>query len=163
MDWKTGYLRQAKSDYALFLRLGTLDDVPLCHRLRYLQMATEKLAKFYLAPSDGTAFRNTHRIFADFVHVAKGMTGIRRQLRMETHHVAYLAFLRAVEPLALQVQNLSPEGDHRPNPEYPWQDDTGQVLSPLDYPFSDLQPTRNVNLQKLLRFIEACLRKAGGG
>ena len=47
MDWRTAYLEQAKSDYAMLLKLNR-DEAPLCHRLHYLQMTTEKMAKGFL-------------------------------------------------------------------------------------------------------------------
>jgi hypothetical protein len=43
--WQLAFLRQARSDWETYQRI---DDPtwPTCHRLHFLQMATEKLAKF---------------------------------------------------------------------------------------------------------------------
>lgn len=46
LDWRTGYLRQARADYDMLLfLLKTGEEVALCQKLHYLQMTTEKLAK----------------------------------------------------------------------------------------------------------------------
>jgi hypothetical protein len=46
-EWAAAYCRQGLSDWRLFLELQGREDVPRCHSLHFLQMATEKLAKAY--------------------------------------------------------------------------------------------------------------------
>jgi hypothetical protein len=46
MTWRDAFLKQAHSDYSVYKKLNELR-LPLCHKLHYLQMATEKLAKAY--------------------------------------------------------------------------------------------------------------------
>jgi hypothetical protein len=48
MTWREAFRQQALSDYAVFRHLTRVADIPVCHRLHYLQMATEKLAKSLL-------------------------------------------------------------------------------------------------------------------
>ena len=49
MTWSDAFLRQAVSDYQMFKRLSDKrSDAAICHRLQFLQMATEKLAKSFL-------------------------------------------------------------------------------------------------------------------
>ena len=160
MDWHTGYLRQAISDYTIFKVLESVPDTPLCHRLHYLQMATEKLAKGFLTPPNGGAFEYTHKVFKAFLSVALSNQAIRSQVGMTNQYAAYRSYLREMTPLAETIQNLSPEGDDHPNPEYPWQDTQGNVISPLDYPFAGLDTRGNPKMQKLLYFVEACLEIA---
>ena len=47
MTWSEAFILQARSDYAIFKSLGGSPDTPECHRLHYLQMATEKLTKYH--------------------------------------------------------------------------------------------------------------------
>ena len=47
MDWSGAFLEQAKSDYEVF-RLLNASRQSLCHRLHYMQMASEKTAKSFL-------------------------------------------------------------------------------------------------------------------
>lgn len=65
-DWRSSYLTQAKADYAIF-RLLEKENSPLCHRLHYLQMTTEKLAKGLLTPVGGVRYAKTHDAFLTFV------------------------------------------------------------------------------------------------
>jgi hypothetical protein len=69
MDWRTAYLTQAKSDYAMLLKL-IREEAPLCHRLHYLQMTTEKMAKGFLTKKGGPRYAKTHDAFAKFVKIA---------------------------------------------------------------------------------------------
>ena len=158
MHWRTAYFRQALSDYEVFLALQKLPDIALCHRLHYLQMATEKMAKGFLTPPGAGPYDFTHKAFRAFVPVALANKRIRARLGMSDQYEACRLFLNnTIKPLAEAVQNLSPEGDPHPNPEYPWLDTTGRVISPLDYSFQNLTPRANPEMQKLLYFVEACL------
>jgi hypothetical protein len=47
MSWAEAFLKQACSDYVILKSLNEQADVPECHRLHYLQMACEKLAKYH--------------------------------------------------------------------------------------------------------------------
>ena len=71
MDWRTAYLEQAKSDYAMLLKLNQ-EEAPLCHRLHYLQMTTEKMAKGFLTPKGGARYPKTHNaLVVNFVKLAE--------------------------------------------------------------------------------------------
>jgi hypothetical protein len=49
--WQLAFLKQARSDWETYQRID--DPVwPTCHRLHFLQMATEKLAKALLVAGD---------------------------------------------------------------------------------------------------------------
>jgi hypothetical protein len=80
MDWHEAYLVQARSDYAVLRGLG-LQNADYCHRLHYLQMASEKLAKAMLtAPGDDQAAPISHVMFVRMLQVLKGRPEIRRQM-----------------------------------------------------------------------------------
>ncbi len=154
VDWRTGYLEQAHSDYEMYQRLERAGDVALCHRLHYLQMATEKLAKGFLTPAGGAPYEYTHKAFLRLIRDASNMSRVRRRLGRTGQYAAYRSFLRSVEPLAETIQNLSPEGDDHPNPEYPWRDGAGHVQSPLHHTFAGMEARDNPRLRELLGFVE---------
>ena len=154
MDWRTGYLRQAKADYDLFQRLANEQELNSCYRLHLLQMATEKLAKGLLTLPGAARYPSTHDAFVNFVTVAK----TRRDVRLAcgfSRRDAYAAYIDSLRPQAQAVEDLSPEGEDHPNPEYPWVAG-GNVISPLDYPFREID-LQSPKMIKLLRFIEDCL------
>lgn len=58
------------------------------------------------------------------------------------------------------IENLSPEGEEHPNPEYPWVDEKGNVRSPLIHHFVLLDVRINTRMAKMLRLIEVCFQIA---
>ncbi|MBC8141448.1 MAG: hypothetical protein H7Y38_08410 [Armatimonadetes bacterium] len=123
-------------------------------------MTTEKLAEGFRTALDATEpHPYTHRVFRDFLELALGNRQI--QARFGKSRRAYRDFIRyTAKPLAEAIQNLSPEGDTHPNPEYPWSDTQGNVVSPLDYPFGELDTRANPKMLEMLAFVEACLEIA---
>jgi len=130
-------------------------------------MATEKLAKGFLTPSEGGPYEFTHKAFVRLIRDASNMPRIRERWGKTRHHGAYRSFLRSIEPLAAEIEGLAPgvtmpgeaDGEH-PNPEYPWQDGTGTVCSPLRYAFSGLEARDNPRLRELLQLVEVFLSVA---
>ncbi|MBV9849685.1 MAG: hypothetical protein JO250_08350 [Armatimonadetes bacterium] len=159
MDWRTAYLEQARSDHAMLRRLLTDKTVPLCHCLHYLQMATEKLAKGFLTQPGGARYRRTHDAFVNFLIIAKGSPDLQKACGFTQRRV-FAAYLDSLRDLAQDVENLSPEGNDHPNPEYPWEQ-AGVVISPLAYPFSNLDLyQQSPKMAKLLKFIADCFTVA---
>lgn len=154
LDWRTGYLEQAKSDYAILELLRAASNVPLCQRLHYLQMATEKMAKGFLTPPGAGPYPKTHDAFVRFVRAARSRQYIRDACGF-TRSEAFSAYLDSLLPLAREIENLSPEGEEHPNPEYPWEVN-GAIYSPLRHPFAALD-FRNVGMTRMMQFIENCL------
>lgn len=115
--------RQAESDHKLFSSLLSAD-VPECHLLHYLQMATEKLSKAYLWRT-GKAPPKSHTGFIRF------LKAIIARPPAELDRIASVFgfarrgdLIRSVKEMlrmAYEVQNLAPaEAGDGPNPEYPW-------------------------------------------
>lgn len=147
-------MRQARSDLEVF---EVLKGQPLCQRLHYLQMASEKLAKAFL-PSLKSSARpaRVHSVFVKFLRTSKSFRQIRSAsgIRDDRQFRAYIAGLLST---AHELENLAPVGDvDKPNPEYPWES-SGQVISPLDYPFGSLQ-LADPKMVRLLKFIDMCLK-----
>lgn len=155
-EWRTAFIRQARSDYALFQTLQTQDDVALCHKLHFLQMATEKLAKYFLTPPGARPDR-THNAFVNFVQTAQTDTKLSRVSRYENRK-QYRAFVKSLLPLAQRIEDLSPEGPDHPNPEYPWEQN-GQVMSPLDYAWIGFH-LQSRPMIRLLQFLDNCFSVA---
>lgn len=101
--WRTATLLQAQSDYEMFLRLQKSRDAPLCHRLHYLQMTTEKLAKAFLTPPGGR-YPNTHDAFVRFVRVVRGRQDYRAAFGF-SQAAQYHAYLDSLLPLAQAIEN----------------------------------------------------------
>jgi hypothetical protein len=152
MAWRTAYLRQARSDYEMLASLLP-QNVPLCHKLHYLQMTTEKLAKGFLTPPAGAEYAHTHDAFLRFVRVAQLRPEIQVACGFKDRK-QFSAFIRSLLPVVAAIEDLSPDGAVHPNPEYPWFANQ-QVHSPLDHPFHELNPS-SPRMIKLLQFINAC-------
>ncbi|HET6385822.1 MAG TPA: hypothetical protein VFJ58_20715 [Armatimonadota bacterium] len=156
LDWRTAFLRQAKSDYKIYEILLGLDDVPRCQQLHYLQMSTEKLAKGFLSLPGGGPPPRSHNALVRFMQVA----AVHREIRTANHyaasHSAFREYVQGLLPKAREVENLSPEGPDHPNPEYPWNDLAVDVVSPLDHDFAGLDPKRSGEMWCLLSFLRNC-------
>lgn len=156
-DWRSAYLQQARSDHAMLLQLMK-EGAPLCHRLHYLQMTTEKLAKGLLTPPGDTAYERTHNAFVRFVRVAKVRPEVRRICGFEGKADQFTAYVNSLLPLAGDIQSLSPEGEDHPNPEYPWMIH-GIIYSPAEFAFDNFQFT-HPKMTKMIEFIANCFQIA---
>ena len=67
-EYQRLFLVQARTDFAVFELLRRQSDLPECHALHYLQMATELLGKAH-AWKHGPR-TNTHRAFVGFLRAA---------------------------------------------------------------------------------------------
>jgi hypothetical protein len=153
MDWRTAYLEQAAADYETFRELVKIGS-PFCHQLHYLQMTTEKLAKGFLTSPGGPRYPKVHKAFVRFVIIAQSRFEFRRASRFKDTS-QFRAYMDSLRHKAQQIEDLSPEGEEHPNPEYPWEI-RGVIQTPLIYPFPDLN-LKNPQMMKLLQFIEDCL------
>ncbi|MCC2669544.1 MAG: hypothetical protein K0Q72_2015 [Armatimonadetes bacterium] len=174
MEKHEAFLKQARSDFAVFELLQSEDrtDVPECHPLHYLQMATEKLAKSaFIAAGDTTGDRYSHVAFSHVpdhlarldVAVALGWTDFR----------SYQAFLRRARPLFRQIDELNPSvgtsaADGAPpegaNVEYPWRqrNQAGELVwsAPVDHDFGLLAALlRKPDGVALLTFVRTLLER----
>ena len=156
-DWRTAYFLQAKCDYDIFCQMDV--DTPLCQRLHYLQMTTEKLAKGFKTKPGAGPHAMTHHAFVSFMQVAKNIERLQRVCK-PTNKSSFNRYIDSLIPLAQQVEQLSPDlAGNGPNTEYPWESREG-VIAPIEYAFDnlDLNLRTNARLMKLLVFLELCFQ-----
>ena len=162
VDWATGFLAQAHSDYLMYRGLNAVA-VPKCHVFHYLQMFTEKAAKAGLASGSGD-FKEDHRSLVRFLKLSKQ----DRRLRAlwEANGGGDLSrTLDGLQATAMWIQELYPKKDSPlPNPEYPWahrfESPPGSgkfaqtIMVPCEYDFLELSAKQAPKLQKLVNFFE---------
>lgn len=159
MDWREAFLRQARSDFAL---LGRLNDpqVPYCHRLHYLQMTAEKLAKSFLVqPGCADPPRFSHAALVRMLQTLKNRPEISEQLGFPETRV-FGRYIDALLPLAREIERLAPShaGLTQPNPEYPWRHPgTAEIHVPAEFGFQPFDPT-NPRMIKIHQILAGLLR-----
>lgn len=151
MNWQEGYLRQAKSDYAIYTGMNERND-PLCHRLHYLQMASEKLAKSFLCIGYDKPYKKTHYALVRFLSYTRSNPNIRRLLGYDRNPRAYSVYVDSLLEFAQQLELLAPVGGDkdRINAEYPWSDENNQIQVPNDYAYNEFERSNIVRIQGLL-------------
>lgn len=136
-DWARAYAKQALSDLDAHEKLAKAN-AHKCHRLHFLQMASEKVCKAFLTRHNGHAnVRKTH------AYVAKHLPRIAREFYLRANGSQMPPWqLNYIETLASEIQVLAPacdDGDVRlDNSEYPWKDGNGNVQVPSEYSFPNI-------------------------
>jgi hypothetical protein len=150
MNWKEAYFSQAWSDYGVFKTLNK-GNIALCHKLHYLQMASEKLAKGFLCESNRPP-KKTHFAFVKFLRVSRHRPEYRRKLGYGDNRQLYYSVIDSLLPVADRIEQLAPVGGDfdKANPEYPWRDKNGVVNCPCLYAFSDFKKRELLRLQTLI-------------
>jgi hypothetical protein len=136
-DWAREFARQARADYQSWQLLADHAAVPECHRLLFLQMTCEKLSKAYLCArgSNPSDIQRSHGYTAKTLPIV-----IRQEVALAGNRRRAAWILQQTKLLAQEIEVLSPAEDRagrRPdNCEYPWDDESGQLHSPLDWTFT---------------------------
>jgi hypothetical protein len=159
-NWQTAFLKQARSDWDAYQRTRQAA-WPSCHRLLFLQMATEKLSKALLVAGHSKleTIAQSHAAFVNFMRVVSNNRNLQKALGMKKPQLR--SRFKRLLPLAYEIELLAPAlARGGPNPEYPWKDTSDNVLAPVDYSFPLL-----IQLQKtpqgiqLLKYIEIFLMR----
>jgi hypothetical protein len=136
------FLVQAQTAFAVFRLLAQRPDLPACHALHYLQMATELLGKAH-AWKHGRP-KQTHRSFVAFLRSLSTSRKAQKQLGFDRQNESWKHLIRKSSALAEQIENLAPAlAGNDPNAEYPWPPDDPQV-APAEHTFDiweELQET----------------------
>ena len=161
MLWREAFLAQARSDYAILLKLNQ-PTVDYSHRLHYLQMAVEKLAKGLLSDPAGTdPPEPSHAVVVRMLQVLKSRPDIRKSLGYSDAAI-FKRYIDSLLGIGRQIEQLAPAlaGFTQPNPEYPWRDLMfSSVLVPANYSFPEFDPG-DPKVQKLTDLIRRLLRTA---
>jgi len=141
MTWAEAFILQARSDYAIFKSLGSSPDTPECHRLHYLQMATEKLAKYHACLGTTGAPKKTHSALVSLLRQLPNMPQIRHSMGYSSNPATFTTYIKSLLPVATVIEELAPVGGdlHRLNAEYPWVDGGGNLRCPHTYTYPELR------------------------
>lgn len=159
-NWQTAFLQQARADWEAYQRTRHAA-WPSCHRLLFLQMATEKLGKALLLAGHSKleTITQSHAAFVNFMRVVADNHKLQEALGMKKPQLR--ARFKQLLPLAYEIELLAPALSRgRPNPEYPWQETSDQILAPIGYAFPlmmKLQKTPQGT--QLLKYIEVFLMR----
>jgi hypothetical protein len=136
------FLVQAKTDYSVFNLLRKQPELPDCHLLHYLQMATELFGKAW-AWKHGPILRS-HRAFVGFLRSMATNRRAQQQLGYQGRNDSWEHIIRKSVSLAERIEDLAPAlTPNGPNPEYPWPR-LDPVEAPAEHRFAvwqDLQET----------------------
>jgi len=158
-SWQLAFLKQARSDWEAYQ--ATRQAVwPHCHRLHFLQMATEKLGKALLLGGHSKLenITHSHSAFVKFMHIASNNQSLQAQLKITKSQLR--AEFKRLLPLAYEIEHLAPAlAQDGPNPEYPWLDKSGQICVPVEYPFPLTNSLQSHHGIKLLKYIEYSLKE----
>ena len=158
-EWALGYARQAKADFIAFEGIQQLSAINECHKMLFLQMACEKLCKAFLILGGTTAqaLQSSHGYIANPLPVV-----IRQQIvALKGTPNAMKGVQALTKHLANEIEMLNPAIDRvgqRPdNCEYPWEDASQSLHSPLDWQFGPSQLLITPNGRTFLKLVYAAI------
>jgi len=160
VNWREAFLAQAGSDREVYARLNADDmaGLPECHRLHYLQMLSEKLAKAYECRRTGQVQpRETHGGLPSLLRSTISNRAFREFMDYPNAK-SFGAMVRSLLPVAEAVDRLAPRGgeDSGPNAEYPWSEG-GQVTAPCFHGFEEIVGRNRVQLERLEKLLRLVL------
>lgn len=159
-QWANAFVRQGRSDFDVYRKLSSDNELPICHHLHYLQMACEKVAKAYRlrdTRADIDTLLTRHVGLQKFISafllsptISDEFADNRAQLQ---------AIRRKARQLAGEVQRLAPAVDRQNNPsnsEYPWWSGR-ELVVPCDYSFPNLSLLNQPGGRMFLKLIRRAL------
>ncbi len=157
--WKEAFFKQAQSDFTMMLNLEEQPGSNFCHRLHYLQMASEKLAKSYLCNGlEPPQF--VHQALVRFIRY-ESIHAKLRWLLPRLSAAQYRLAMKELLPIAERIEALAPERDaSRPNPEYPWLfpgATPDSVTVPAEYAFGEFDAKKDIRLMRFINYLKKLL------
>jgi hypothetical protein len=165
-EWSNSYALQAKADFMTYQALESLRSeavigwsIPICHKLLFLQMACEKLAKAHLC-TRGTAPASLQ---ASHAYISKVLPVVIRQEMVAVNFRGKSAKSLGIFAghIAQEIEMLAPSvrrGGQRPdNCEYPWEDAEGSLHAPLSWTFSSAQLIALPAGRSMLKLIQSAI------
>ena len=163
-EWAAAYARQARSDWTVFPQIVSIPDLPFCHRLHYLQMACEKIAKAYRARDTEIAIENLtahHVWFEKFVTAYFLSPKVKKAFAGQDARRDRVA--RDTRRIAGQVEKLAPAVDPVASPsnaEYPWMDGD-RIVVPCDHDFPNLTLLKEPGGRAFLKLVGQAMDEFG--
>jgi len=149
--------QQAKSDFDIFelmLEQGVAD----CHKLHYLQMATEKLAKAFLWKLEAAPAKS-HVGFVKYLKLLVGSAPKSERERLAQlfsfpNFVSLQSWIKySICPITYDLERITPDlANDGPNPEYPWPH-INPVETPVNHRFAVWKSLQQSKGRELMRFI----------
>jgi hypothetical protein len=165
-EWSSAYARQADADFNTYQFLEGLPveslggrQIPVCHRLQFLQMACEKLVKAHLC-ARGTPPASLQ---ASHGFISKTLPIVIRGETIATNFrgAAGKNVVTSANRLAREIDLLAPsvrKGGQRPdNCEYPWEDGNGRLHVPLEWTFSSAELISKPGGRSILKVIRSAV------
>ncbi len=152
------YARQSQSDFKIYQEV--LQDVEECHRLHFLQMACEKIAKAYRlrdTPNFPEENLYSHVFFSRFI--LSLLTSPQIKDRYRSRDAKLKQMVRDGQRLARQIEKLAPAVDREQTPanvEYPWVEGNS-VFTPCSYKYGNLSLLTQQNAHEFLRLVTTAI------
>jgi hypothetical protein len=158
-EWARAFAKQAEADHIAYNALASRADVPECQSLHFLQMMCEKLAKAHLY-NTGAVSPYTQ---ASHAYVAKVLPIVLRTTYARANRRRPKPWLfEQIRGLAREIELLAPSidgGGQRPdNCEYPWEDRAGQIHTPSEHDFPELNMAFKPAGVEVLKLIPLAIR-----
>jgi hypothetical protein len=167
-EWSNAYAHQAKADLMTYQALEGLRSeavfgwsIPACHKLQFLQMACEKLAKAHLC-TRGTApasLQGSHAYISKTLPVVIRQEMIAVNLRGNSAKNLVSAASRLAQEIELLAPSVRRAGQRPDNCEYPWEDAHGRIHAPLSWSFFSAQLITQPAGRSVLKLIQSAIER----
>lgn len=157
--WACGYAKQSQSDFAIYQLLES-QGVQKCHRLHFLQMACEKIAKAYRFRDTATSeekLNTEHVAFSQFMGSYLASDHMKKRYRIHAKELPKI--MKHARSLARAIEKLAPAVDRERSPanaEYPWQAGD-QIVIPCEYNFPDLELLTSPQGRSFLKMVKTAI------
>ncbi len=153
-DWADVFAAQSRSDFQVY------DTLPLavedCHRLHYLQMAGEKIAKAYRLRDTEIGLEEAMKSHVAFSHFAASMLiSPSSKTRYKGKEAWLQQTLKRVQGLAREIEKLAPAVDRQRSPanaEYPWAEEES-IVTPCRYVYPVMTALRQPSGSEFLKLL----------
>jgi len=157
-EWADTFAMQSRSDFQVYLKLPA--EVEDCHKLHYLQMAGEKIAKAYRLRDTQVGLEDAMKSHVAFSQFASSMLTMSRGRERYRGKDAWLQqTVRRVRGLAREIEKLAPSVDRQQSPanaEYPWAEGES-IIAPCRYAFPAAAALREPGGVEFLRLLQEAI------
>jgi hypothetical protein len=162
--WASAFAVQSQSDWQVYARLTAEPEVPACHKLHYLQMACEKIAKAYRCRDTSASLEELlkrHVGFAKFIGSFLASPSIKEAYRGRDAQLQEVS--RLTRALAREIEKLAPAVDRAGSPEnaeYPWESGA-DIIAPCQYTYPRLSLLTSPGGRTLLKLVAKAIQEFG--